>query len=237
MNDYIAEFRALLGQLSEDERAEAVDFYQEYLQDGGFETYDDCVRELGTPHQLARKVLADYSIRTMEAPSGNQTRGSKPKNDVKTIWLIILAIVSTPVTIPLALGLAGLFVAAIAVVGSLIVAVIAVFVAIITLGVVGLVVGLGTIFTSFWSGIFYLGIALIVAGLLVMLFPAFKWLINELIRGITLFSKWIYNKIVPKNRQNKTERVINNEKNSCNWISCDTFRRCPVFDRPWARWR
>ena len=108
MNDYIEEFRALLGQFSPEERDEAVDFYREYLQDGSYETYDDCIRELGTPHQLARKVLADYSIRTLEAPVSQQSRKQQPKNDVKTIWLIVLAILSTPVTIPLALGIAGL---------------------------------------------------------------------------------------------------------------------------------
>lgn len=36
MNDYIEEFQALLGQLSPEERDEAVDFYREYLQDGGY---------------------------------------------------------------------------------------------------------------------------------------------------------------------------------------------------------
>ncbi len=79
MNDYIEEFRSLLGQLSQDERDEAVDFYTEYLQDGGYDSYDACVRELGTPHQLARKVLADYSIRTLNEPQGNGTRQQRPK--------------------------------------------------------------------------------------------------------------------------------------------------------------
>ncbi|MGF2384501.1 DUF1700 domain-containing protein [Lentilactobacillus otakiensis] len=206
MNDYIEEFRALLGQLSPEERDEAVDFYTEYLQDGGYDSYDDCIRELGTPHQLARKVLADYSIRTLETPTSAKSRKQQPKNDVKTIWLIILALLSTPVTIPLALGLAGLIFAAIVVSGSLIVAVLAIFFAIIVVGITGFVVGLGTLFSSFWTGIFYVGMGLMVIGVLIMLTPLFKKAINALIRGITLFSKWIYNKIVPKNRAERKEK-------------------------------
>lgn len=174
MNDYIEEFRALLGQLSPEERDEAVDFYTEYLQDGGYDSYDDCIRELGTPHQLARKVLADYSIRTLETPTSAKSRKQQPKNDVKTIWLIILALLSTPVTIPLALGLAGLIFAAIVVSGSLIVAVLAIFFAIIVVGITGFVVGLGTLFSSFWTGIFYVGMGLMVIGVLIMLTPLFK---------------------------------------------------------------
>lgn len=206
MNDYIEEFRALLGQLSPEERDEAVDFYTEYLQDGGYDSYDDCIRELGTPHQLARKVLADYSIRTLETPTSAKSRKQQPKNDVKTIWLIILALLSTPVTIPLALGLAGLIFAAIVVSGSLIVAVLAIFFAIIVVGITGFVVGLGTLFSSFWTGIFYVGMGLMVIGVLIMLTPLFKKAINALIRGITLFSEWIYNKIVPKNRAERKEK-------------------------------
>lgn len=200
MNDYIEEFQALLGQLSPEERDEAVDFYREYLQDGGYASYDDCIRELGTPHQLARKVLADYSIRTLDAPVSQQSRQQQPKNDVKTIWLIILALLSTPVTIPLALALAGVIFAGIAVSGSLIIAVLAIFFAVVVVGITGFVVGLGTLFSSFWTGIFYLGMGLMVIGIMIMLVPVFKAVVNGLIRGITLFSKWIYNKIVPKNR-------------------------------------
>ncbi len=77
-------------------------------------------------------------------------------------------------TIPLALGLAGLIFAAIVVSGSLIVAVLAIFFAIIVVGITGFVVGLGTLFSSFWTGIFYVGMGLMVIGVLIMLTPLFK---------------------------------------------------------------
>lgn len=103
-------------------------------------------------------------------------------------------------TIPLALALEGVIFAGIAVSGSLIIAVLAIFFAVVVVGITGFVVGLGTLFSSFWTGILYLGMGLMVIGIMIMLVPVFKAVVNGLIRGITLFSKWIYNKIVPKNR-------------------------------------
>ena len=77
MDKYIAEFKSYLNQLSDSEYHEVVSFYTEYLQDGGFDTYEASVAELGSPKQLARKVLADYSIRLLESPEkeGQTLRG------------------------------------------------------------------------------------------------------------------------------------------------------------------
>lgn len=206
MNDYIEEFKALLGPMTPDERDDAVAFYREYLEEGHFSSYNDCVRELGTPRQLARKVLADHSIKHLVHPEVTTSRSQRSKNDVKTIWLILLALLSTPVTIPLAILVAALLIAGIAVAGALIVTVISVFFAAIFSGVVSLVVGIGTLFQSFWTGLFYLGIGLFVIGFLVTLVPLFRRLVDALIRGVTLFSKWIYDRIVPKNRAERKEK-------------------------------
>lgn len=206
MNDYIEEFRSLLGQLSQDERDEAVDFYTEYLQDGGYDSYDACVRELGTPHQLARKVLADYSIRTLNEPQENGTRQQRPKNDVKTIWLIILAVISTPVTIPLAMGIIGLSIGVFFGALGILVGLIALVVSVVFGGIGGLVVGLGVIWSDPWLGMLYIGIGLMIVGILVMLSPVFSVAFNGIIRGVTNFSRWAYQKMVPKNRAEKHGR-------------------------------
>jgi uncharacterized membrane protein len=142
----------------------------------------------------------------LENPQPNATRSQRSKNDVKTIWLILLALLSTPVTIPLAIVAAALFIAGIAVTGALIISIAAVFFAAILTGVVSFAVGIGIIINSFWTGLFYLGIGLFVIGFLIILTPMFKAVVNGLIRGVTLFSKWIYNKLVPKNRAERRER-------------------------------
>ncbi|MCP9331969.1 DUF1700 domain-containing protein [Lentilactobacillus hilgardii] len=206
MNDYIEELKAMLTQLGAQEQSDVLDFYTEYLQDGQFVTYTDCVRELGTPRQLARKVLADYSIKNLNTASQSGSRANKPKDDVKTIWLIALAVLSTPITIPLAFGAVGLFIAAIAVAVGILAAIFGVGFGVIFGGLVSLVTGLGVVSNNFWVGIFYLGVGLIAAGAIIMLIPAFRGLVDGVIHGITVFSKWMYSKIVKKNRAEKHGR-------------------------------
>ncbi|KRM45933.1 DUF1700 domain-containing protein [Lentilactobacillus parafarraginis] len=205
MNDYIAEFTGLLSQLDAEERSEVVDFYTEYLQDGNFTAYNDCVRELGTPRQLARKVLADYSIKNLQADqsSDKQSRAAKPKDNVKTVWLIILAVLSTPVTIPLALGLAGLSVAIFATAFSILVGLIALAVGIIFGGLGSLVVGIGILPSDAWLSMLYIGVGMTVVGILVLMSPVFSAAFNGIIRGVTNFSQWAYHKVVPQNRAEK----------------------------------
>ena len=55
---YLAQLRQQLAQLTEDERADVLDFYTEYIEDAQL-TADDVLVRLGTPRQLARKILAD----------------------------------------------------------------------------------------------------------------------------------------------------------------------------------
>ncbi len=204
MNDYIEELDALLAQLDTNERQDVLDFYQEYLQDGHFDSYNDCVAELGTPRQLARKVLADYSIKNSTA--GSRSKTEKPKDDVKTIWLIVLALLSTPITIPLAAVAMAVFIAAGAVSFAAVASVLAIVVAFVITGAFSLIAGLAVTFSHFWVGLFYLGVGLTVVGVLIMLVPVFQVTINGVIHGMTGLSKKIYAKLMPKNKADKTKR-------------------------------
>lgn len=207
MDKYIAEFKSYLNQLSDSEYHEVVSFYTEYLQDGGFDTYEASVAELGSPKQLARKVLADYSIRLLESPEKEgQTlhgRAARSRTQVRTIWLILLAILSTPVTIPLAIAvlatLFGVFVAAAAVIFVIVVTIIALACA----GIVVLGVGIGIIGQSFSTGLVYIGGGLFVIGAFIVLIPVFNWLIRGLIHITLAISRWLYGKLSSKNRAEK----------------------------------
>lgn len=206
MNHYMEEFKSLLDQLTVDERTEVTHFYQEYLQDGHFDSYNACVKELGTPRQLARKILADYSIKASTAPRTASSKNQRSKNDVKTIWLILLALFSSPVAIPLIVVAGALLVAVIAVASALIISLIAIFFAAVISGLWSAAIGVSTILIQVWTGLFYLGIGLSFIGILVMLVPTFKNSIDRLIHKMTLFSKWLYDQIIPKNQAEKKRR-------------------------------
>ena len=66
MENYLAELEQLLHQLHHSDKEEAMNFYREYVMDADLVTYEQCISELGTPKQLSRKILADYSIKADE---------------------------------------------------------------------------------------------------------------------------------------------------------------------------
>ncbi|KRM74854.1 DUF1700 domain-containing protein [Secundilactobacillus collinoides] len=202
MDKYLKVFESYLNQLSDGERDEVMNFYSEYLQDGGFTNYDDIVTELGTPKQLARKVLADYSIRILDDPDTGSTRSKtqQSKTQVRTIWLIGLAILSTPVTIPMALVafavMAAVLITLAAVLFAIVVTIIAVFIG----GLTAFFVGFGVLGASMGTGLTYIGGGLTIIGLFVLLIPLIVWIIRGIIRGALAFSRWLYSKLARKNK-------------------------------------
>jgi Predicted membrane protein len=141
MTEYIQALQKLLLQLTAAEQQDVVEYYREYLQEADITTYEAAVAELGTPQTVARKVLADYSIKMTEQPAGRQSTPAGTKANVKMIWLVILALLSTPVTIPLILVVGALVVAAGSVAFAGVVTVLALLVAGFAGGIVGVIVG------------------------------------------------------------------------------------------------
>lgn len=211
MNDYIQAVQRLLGQLTTAEQQEVVEYYREYLLDAGISTYEQAVDELGTPRSLARKVLADYSIRLTEQDGGEsaQSRSSvqATKANVKTVWLIILALLSTPVTIPIMIVILALFVAFAAVLFSLVVAALAVFLSVILVGAMGVVVGIATIWQAPWTGMFYLGVGFAALGISWLGWLILKWLGSKVAWALTWAAKKIYNRFIPRSRAERGRKL------------------------------
>ncbi|WP_261809387.1 DUF1700 domain-containing protein [Levilactobacillus humaensis] len=213
MTDYIRAVEKLLGQLTTAEQQEVVEYYKEYLLDAGIESYQGAVDELGSPRSLARKVLADYSIRMNEKDKADadtpQSRSmvQATKSNVRTVWLIILAMLSAPVTIPILLLVVALFIAFAAVLFGLIVAVLAVFLSIVALGVVGLVVGIIMLFQAPWTGIFYLGVGLFFLGASLLGWLVLKWVSSWVIGGLSWLAKKIYQRFIPRSRAERGHKL------------------------------
>ena len=78
--NYLTELEEYLDALTADEKADVIEFYNEYIDDAGLETTDEIEKSLGTPRQLSRKVLADYSIKATDVESH---RSKKSKASVR----------------------------------------------------------------------------------------------------------------------------------------------------------
>lgn len=211
MTDYLAKFSALLVQLNDDERDEVLEFYREYLLDANLQDYDDCVAELGTPKQLARKILADYSIRFNENLTGNSTKRQKSRAGVRTIWLIVLALLSTPITIPALIVILAVLFALAAIVFAMTIAIVALVVGLTFLSLSMITAGVGVFTQSLWTACFYIGSGLAAIGIELLVLPLVLWFIGLIIQGVSTIVQRLYHRFVKKNRAERGGR--HHEKN------------------------
>ena len=135
--EYLAKLDKYLRKLPKEDYQEAMDYFSEYFEEAGPENEAQVIAELGTPKEAARDIISrllDEKIIDLE---------KTPKSRVSMVWLAILAILSAPVSLPLALFL---FLAVITIL-ALGVAAIAV---VLSLGVAFLTSGIYMLFDS-WS--------------------------------------------------------------------------------------
>ena len=83
--EYLDALRAALAILPEDERENAMRYYQDYFLDAGAENEQKVIEELGEPAVLAAAILRDYGgMTTTNVPKTQKTRKGWP------IWLVVL---------------------------------------------------------------------------------------------------------------------------------------------------
>lgn len=83
------------------DREKALDYYNEYFAEAGTENEENVVEELGSPSEVGRQIIRDLAVKKIEDPKKSVKKG------FSATWIVILAIFSLPVSIPLAV--AGLF--------------------------------------------------------------------------------------------------------------------------------
>ncbi|KRM99368.1 DUF1700 domain-containing protein [Loigolactobacillus rennini] len=192
---YLDKFAHLLKELSPDELNDVLEYYQEYILDAGLPDYTAVVQQLGTPQQLARKTLADYSIQR------TQVSKASPRHNAHLIWLILLALFASPIALPLAAVVLAFLVAGIAVVIAIIFTAIMLVAALFLAGGFLLIAGIAVLFQSFITGIFYIGTGLIGlgAGALGLLFSYL--IVKLLLQWGAALIKHIYRKVrTPKRK-------------------------------------
>lgn len=120
--EFMQRLEALLSDLSENEREEALQYYNGYLDDAGSENEAEVLQELGTPEALAASIRQGlkedgsgngyfsengfYEKEKKETLNERYRGGKKSKTSGGTIALVvILCIFAAPVVIPVAISL------------------------------------------------------------------------------------------------------------------------------------
>ncbi|MEG0260047.1 MAG: DUF1700 domain-containing protein [Lysinibacillus sp.] len=172
---YLKNLRSRLYRLPVHEIDAALVYYEEYFDDAGEENEQQVIDQLGPPSQVASQIMADFAIKDIDVATPLST-----KKNMSAIWLIILAILSAPLSLPLLAVAFALIVSAGAVMLSFVIAVVAIVGGILLGGFVALVSGFFTI-TSHWpTALLFIGVGLTITGLGLLIFPATIRLIKKI---------------------------------------------------------
>lgn len=204
-NEYLAELKAGLTSLPSEERDAAVKYYQEFFEDAGDGNEQEVISELGSPKALAESIIGETnrteksSTEYIPANPGD-IRGDKSdktqnnqRDNSKTALLIILLVALSPVIIPIAASIFGIFIGILAVAFSLWVACGAIVLALTVGGIAAVIAGICMMFGSPLEGILAIGVGLILMSVgLLLLIPFISIctkLIPAMVRGfVNLFS-------------------------------------------------
>ena len=168
--EFMTRLKALLADISEEERKEALQYYHDYFEDAGEEHEADVIRELESPEKVAATIQADL-------------KGEEPKEDEKTGFqmaesvayekekkkisggqialIIVLCLFAAPIALPLLFAaimvVFSLLVAAFSIFAALVVSAIAICVA----GVVSVARGIAMLAIAFPTGLLTIGVGLL----------------------------------------------------------------------------
>ncbi|CAH1851797.1 DUF1700 domain-containing protein [Convivina intestini] len=176
---YLEDLKQHLKELPQSEQDNIINYYQEYIEDAGFNE-DELVTKLGNPKNLAQKLKFDYFMDN-DLHDDQQSEPVKHK-DVRVLWIVILGILSLPISIPI---LITLFFVPLIILVTLIFTVIVVSISLIFASLVTIVSGLAVISQSLWDGLFYVGIGLAIGGLMTVIL-SFMPTVIKLISSLSL---------------------------------------------------
>lgn len=195
--EFMEQLEELLKDIPDNEREEALQYYNDYFDDAGAENEAEVIRDLGSPEQVAQKLKAGLgelaSVGTPEPGQGDRKEEEKEKTKKeagfwKILSIVLLCILAAPVVLPLA---GGLLLAAVTVVLALFGAIAGIVLAgfaILLAGIAVLGVGIVQTFATPAIGIAAAGVGCVVAAVGVLLSFATVWccirVIPWLVKGI-----------------------------------------------------
>ncbi len=200
VNEYLRELKFYLTGMDKKEKENVINFYQEILLDSQVKSRPDLINQFGKPKQLARKILANYSINgnyEVDTDVNNgKKKSTKLSTDLQSIKWIILGLASVPLGVPLLI----IIFAFMLVLGIFLAVIIGVVLAFFSAAILIMYKAFPLIFGGNWAvGCFYFGSSLAFVILILILVPLIFSVIRFLISLMTKFSKKIGRHVFTEN--------------------------------------
>lgn len=188
--EFMQQLEALLSDISEEERREALSYYRSYFEDAGEENEERILRELESPEKVAVTIKAD--LRMEQGDAANAFAGKKTEvgtytehgfedenRTIKMVLIVVAVVLTSPIWGSLLAGVLSFFAAVIATVIGFVVAAFTLYIA------GGIMFGIGI--SEFVVGNAAVGFGLLGAAMLV-------WVVAIL---MTVFCVWVCGKGIP----------------------------------------
>ena len=197
--EFMARLKELLADITEAEREEALNYYEDYFDDAGVENEASVIESLGSPEKVAATIkhgLNDSEGQEGEFSETGYTDYTYDKDEVATttqrkkwdlsggmlVVVIILCIFALPILGPVAIAVLSVLFSILCTVAVLLFAVMVAGVAIGVSGLALIISGIATLIASPVVGILFAGAGLILAGVGIL---------------VTILGIWILTKVVP----------------------------------------
>lgn len=178
---FMKELERLLQDIPENERREALQYYNDYFDDAGVEKEADIIRELGSPEQVAHTIREGMTDPAPFTPS-NAAPPKKDRNPWKAVCIILLILLLSPVVIPIGLAILAVLAAVVIGIIGLIIGVVATGIALLIAGAAVIGYGIYKLFLIPAVGIALGGIGCLLFGIGIL---------------VSLFISWVCVKVFP----------------------------------------
>ena len=186
--EYIAKLTKYLRKLPQQDYKEAIEYFMEYFEEAGPENEARVIAELGTPKEAAHEVIS----RLLEEKIVEDK--SSLRNKTAILWIAILAVLASPVALPILLFFLAMIVTLLMIIFAVIVTALALTFALLISGVYTFFTSFSLLSVSLASTLFGGGLGLLMfGGALLLLLISFE-ICKLIVKLIALLIKWLIKK-------------------------------------------
>lgn len=222
---FMEQLEKLLSDISEEERKEALDFYENYFDDAGSEREAEVIRELGSPGKVAAIIKADLDdnrentgeytekgYQDVNTEGERQTparrdgyHADRRKNKAGIILVLILLVFISPLIKGAVGGVLGFIVALILLPFLAVFGIGAVVICLFVAAVAVIGVGLGAVFSSTALGVLGIGIGLILMAVAIVSLVFLVWAASRVLPAILRKFTDFCSRILNRGRKEREE--------------------------------
>ena len=186
--EYIAKLTKYLRKLPQQDYEEAIEYFMEYFEEAGPENEARVIAELGTPKEAAHEVISRLLNEKIIEDE------SSLRNKTTILWIAILAVLASPVALPILLLFLAMLLTLLLIIFAVIVTALALTFALLISGVYTFFTSFSLLNVSLASTLFGGGLGLLMfGGALLLLLISFE-ICKLIVKLITLLIKWLIKK-------------------------------------------